>query len=95
MASIVVRVTLLKGSCSVRDQPEVWLCVLSAKDFGFLAPNSDICLDQINLAARNLAISINGFIPMPQKKLNLGAKVSISSPVLIPVLTYSNPLHNV
>ena len=34
-ASMVVLATLLYGSCSVRLHPLVWLCVLSAMDFGF------------------------------------------------------------
>ena len=46
IASMAVRVTLLNGSCSVRDQPEVWLCVRRANDFGFLAPKASMCLDQ-------------------------------------------------
>jgi hypothetical protein len=29
IASMQVRTTLLKTSCAVRDQPEVWLCVRS------------------------------------------------------------------
>ena len=33
IASIVVRTTLLYGSCSVSDQPEVWQCVRSIIDF--------------------------------------------------------------
>ena len=37
-ASIVVRITLLYGSCSVRLQPEVWQWVRRAKDFGLVAP---------------------------------------------------------
>ena len=37
-ASMVVRITLLYGSCSVRLQPEVWQWVRRAKDFGLVAP---------------------------------------------------------
>ena len=37
IASTHVRTTLLKTSCAVSDQPEVWQCVRSASDFGFLA----------------------------------------------------------
>ena len=33
IASIVVLATLLNGSCSVKDQPLVWQCVLKANDF--------------------------------------------------------------
>ena len=39
MASMAVRATLLNGSCSVSDQPEVWQCVRSAMDFGFFGLN--------------------------------------------------------
>ena len=35
IASMVVRTTLLYGSCSVSDQPEVWQCVRSIRLFGF------------------------------------------------------------
>jgi hypothetical protein len=35
MASMVVRTTLLYGSCSVSDQPEVWQWVRSIIDLGF------------------------------------------------------------
>ena len=38
IASMHVRTTLLKTSCAVSDQPEVWLCVRSESDFGFCAP---------------------------------------------------------
>ena len=42
-------------------------------------------------AARILAISMKWFMPMPQKKLSRGAKVSISRPAAMPVRMYSRP----
>ena len=38
-ASMQVRATLLNGSCSVKLQPEVWLCVRSAMDLSLLGLN--------------------------------------------------------
>ena len=35
IASTVVRITLLYGSFSVSETPEVWQCVRSSSDFGF------------------------------------------------------------
>ena len=35
IASIVVRMMLLYGSCACSDQPLVWQCVRSSSDFGF------------------------------------------------------------
>ena len=58
VASIQVRVTLLKGSCSVKLQPLVWQWVLKIKDFGFFGLNSLIILAHNIRAALNLAISI-------------------------------------
>lgn len=57
-ASIHVRATLLNGSCSVKDQPDVWECVRKAKDLGFLGLNVWIILAQRTRAARILAISM-------------------------------------
>ena len=53
-----VRVTLLNGSCSVRDQPEVWECVRKARDFGFLGLNCLMSLAHSTRAARILATSM-------------------------------------
>ena len=39
IASMVVRTTLLYGSCSVSDQPEVWLWVRSIMDFWLFGSN--------------------------------------------------------
>src|SRR5690606_26350125 len=80
IASMVVRATLVKGSCSVKDHPEVWLCALSAKDLGSLGLNWLTISAQSNLPALNLAISIKWFIPMAQKKDKRGAKSSMSIP---------------
>ena len=57
IASMVVRMTLLYGSCSVNDQPEVWLCVRSIIDFGFLGLNSFMIRHHNRRPARILAIS--------------------------------------
>jgi hypothetical protein len=38
-ASIQVRATLLKGSCSVKLQPLVWQCVLKANDLASVGLN--------------------------------------------------------
>ena len=57
IASIVVRTTLLKGSCSVSDQPDVWQWVRSIIDFGFLVPNLLITRHQSSRAARSFATS--------------------------------------
>jgi hypothetical protein len=58
MASMQVRVTLLKGSCSVRLQPEVCEWVRRARDFGFLGLNVLTILAQSSRAARILATSM-------------------------------------
>ena len=90
-ASIHVRATLLKGSCSVRLQPLVWQCVLRAKDFGFFGLNCFTSFAHNILAALILAISIKWFIPMAQKNDRRGAKVSISIPAFKPLRMYSSP----
>ena len=58
IASIHVRATLLNGSCSVRDQPDVWLCVRRAMDLGFSEPKLLIILAHNIRAARILATSM-------------------------------------
>ncbi len=55
MASIHVRPTLLNGSCSVSDQPDVCECVRRASDLGFLGLNCFTILAQSIRAARILA----------------------------------------
>ena len=57
IASMVVRTTLLYGSCSVSDQPDVCECVRSISDFGFLGLNSFMIRHHKRRAARILAIS--------------------------------------
>ena len=90
-ASIQVRATLLKGSCSVKLQPLVWQWVLSISDFEFFGLNLLTNFAQSILAALNLAISVKWSIPIAQKKESLGANISISIPAAIPVLIYSKP----
>ena len=91
IASMQVRVTLLKGSCSVSDQPEVWQCVRRASDFGFCGLNWLTILAQSSRAARILAISMKWFMPTPQKKESRGAKVSMLMPAFTPARRYSKP----
>ncbi len=57
IASIVVRTTLLCGSCSVSDHPDVWQCVRSSDDFGFFGANACMIRHHRSRAARSLAIS--------------------------------------
>ena len=57
-ASMVVRATLLKGSCSVKLQPLVWQCVLKIRDFSFLGSNCRTSFAHSIRAALILAISI-------------------------------------
>ena len=91
MASMAVRATLLNGSCSVSDQPEVWQCVRSAMDFGFFGLNWLTILAHRSLAARILAISMKWFMPTPQKNERRGANWSTVMPALIPARMYSRP----
>jgi hypothetical protein len=57
MASMVVRTTLLYGSCSARLQPDVWQCVRSIRLLSFLAPNPFMIFHHSRRAARILATS--------------------------------------
>ncbi|MCY1367703.1 hypothetical protein D9M69_546480 [compost metagenome] len=57
IASMVVRTTLLYGSCSVSDQPDVWQCVRSIRLLGFLGLNSFMMRHHSRRAARILATS--------------------------------------
>ena len=91
MASMQVRATLLYGSCSVRDHPDVWEWVLNDMDFGFLGLNCFTSFAQIILAARIFAISMKWFIPIARKNDRRGANWSTSIPAAIPVLRYSRP----
>ena len=58
IASTQVRVTLLKTSCAVRLQPEVWLWVRRHSDFGFLGSNPFTSPAHSRRAARSLATSM-------------------------------------
>src|SRR3954464_3512824 len=91
IASIQVRATLLNGSCAVNDQPEVCECVRSDRDFASLGLNSATSSLHSSRPARSLATSMKKFIPMPQKKLNRGANLSMSRPAASPALMYSTP----
>ena len=88
---MAVRATLLKGSCSVSDHPDVWQCVRSAIDLGFLGLNCFTIFAHSIRAARILAISMKWFIPIAQKNDRRGAKASIDIPALIPARRYSRP----
>ena len=57
IASIVVRTTLLYGSCSVSVQPEVWQCVRSIRLFALFGAKPLMIRCQSSRAARILAIS--------------------------------------
>ena len=57
MASMVVRTTLFKGSCSVRLAPEVWQWVRSINERGSAGPNFCISSAHSRRAARSFAIS--------------------------------------
>ena len=90
-ASIVVRMMLLCGSCSVRLTPEVWQCVRNARLA--LSCGSNCCISRAHSsrAARNLAISMKKFMPMPKKNDRRGANSSIFKPRDNAARTYSSP----
>ena len=90
-ASIVVRMMLLCGSCSVRLTPEVWQCVRSARLAGFCGANCCISRAHNSRAARNFAISMKKFMPMAQKKERRPANWSMSRPLESAARTYSRP----
>ena len=79
-ASIVVRMMLLCGACSVRLTPEVWQCVRNARLAGFCGANCCMSRAHRRRAARSFAISMKKFMPMPKKNERRGAKSSILSP---------------
>ena len=91
MASIHVRATLLNTSWAVSDQPEVWEWVRRDLDFSFCGPNFSTSSLQSRRPARSLAISMEKFIPIAQKKDSRGANLSISSPASSPARRYSTP----
>ncbi len=91
IASKQVRPTLLKGSCSVSDHPDVCECVRKAIDLGFSAPKLFTIFAHSRRPARNLAISMKWFIPIPQKNDNRGANLSTGMPASMPARRYSIP----
>ena len=91
IASMQVRPTLLKTSCAVSDQPEVWLCVRSDRDLGFCGSKSSTSRAHSARAARILATSMKKFIPIAQKNDSRGANWSIVMPVPRPARMYSTP----
>ncbi len=91
IASMQVRTTLLKTSCAVSDQPEVWQWVRRDSDLGLLAPWSFTSRAQSSRAARSFATSMKKFIPVAQKNDSRGAKASTSRPTAFPARMYSTP----
>ena len=91
IASIVVRMTLLYGSCSVSETPEVWQCVRSILERSSFAPRLVITRCHSTRAARSFAISMKKFMPIAKKKLSRPANLSMSSPEATPYFTYSCP----
>ena len=91
IASMQVREALLKTSCAVSDQPEVWLWVRNDSDLGFCGSNCVTSRAHSARAARILATSMKKFIPIAQKKLSRGANLSISRPASRPARMYSTP----
>src|SRR3546814_8883935 len=71
--------TLLYGSCSVNDTPDVWQCVRSILERSSFAPSCVITRYQSSRAARSFDTSMKKFMPIAKKKLRRPAKASISS----------------
>ena len=88
---MVVRITLLKTSCAVSDQPEVWQCVRSDSERGSFGLNGFSSLAHNSRAARILATSMKKFMPIAQKNDSRGAKRSTSRPAASPARRYSTP----
>ena len=82
IASIVVRTTLLYGSCSVSDTPLVWQCVRSISDCGFFGSKVAMTRSHRRRAARSLATSMKKFMPMAKKNDSRGANSSMSRPAV-------------
>jgi hypothetical protein len=92
IASTPVRTTLLKTSCAVSDQPDVWLWVRSESDLLLFGSKfSCTSFAQSRRAARIFAISMKKFMPIAQKKDSRGANASTSSPASRPARMYSMP----
>ena len=78
---MAVRATFSSGCCAESETPEVWVCVRSCQDLGFLAPTrSRIRLAQRRRAARILATSSKKSMWKLKKKENRGRKSSGSRP---------------
>ena len=91
IASMQVRATLLYTSWAVSDQPEVCEWVRSERDLSFFGSNFATSSAHRMRPARSLAISVNVFIEMPQKKDRRGANLSMSRPASRPARMYSTP----
>ena len=91
IASMQVRMTLLKTSCAVSDQPEVCECVRSDSDLSFFGSNCLTSLAHSSRAARSFATSMKKFMPIAQKNDSRGANASMSRPAAMPARMYSTP----
>ena len=91
IASMQVRVTLLKTSCAVKDQPDVWQWVRSGRDLSDFGSKPLTSRAHSRRAARSLATSMKKFMPIAQKNDSRGAKASTSSPAFTPARRYSTP----
>src|SRR3546814_6026278 len=78
IASMVVRMTLLYGSCSVSDTPDVWQCVRSILERSCFAPRSVITRYQSVRAARSFAISMKKFMRSEEHTSELQSLMRIS-----------------
>ena len=91
IASTVVRMTLLYGSCSCNETPDVWQCVRSILERSSFAPSSFMTRCHKVRAARSFDTSMKKFMPIPKKKDSRPANASISKPEAIARCTYSLP----
>ena len=92
IASTQVRTTLLKTSCAVSDQPEVWQWVRSESDLGFVAPCSLTSRAHSRRAARIFATSMKKFMPIAQKNDSRGReRVDVEARPPCPARRYSTP----
>ena len=85
IASMQVRTTLLKTSCAVSDQPEVWQWVRSDSDFGFFGSN---CVDQLRPQQPGGAqlgdLHEEVHADAPRRSDSRGANASTSRPAAMP-----------
>ena len=84
MASTMVRVTLFHTSWAVKDQPEVWQWVRSARDLSERGAKGATRRAHSSRAALSFATSVKKSMPMAKKKDRRGAKSSIFSPAASP-----------